>query len=114
MPSSETLTEAAGITAADCSTMAVLVAGVVGLVQLYTVCRPLNRLRAAVLALMAAAFSVSVAFLGQVFFLTVRSMSGTCWLWLAAQIAAALVFMRLVYLLTRNLVRRMQASAPQT
>ena len=67
-----------GLAAADCSSVAVLVAGFVGLVQLYTVCLPLTRLRTCVLIGMALAFSASVIWLGGIYLLTVRSMPASC------------------------------------
>lgn len=68
-----------GLTAADASTVAVLVAGAMGLGQLASVCLPLTGLRAAVLGLMTAAMAAAVLLLPQVFFLTVRTLPALGW-----------------------------------
>ena len=100
-----------GLAPADCSSMAVLIAGIVGLIQLWHVSRPLNRLRTAVLAGMSLAFAFAVAFLGRIFFLTVRSMPVNCWLWLSGELALAIAIMWLVERLTRKIAARRQQTA---
>jgi cation-transporting ATPase E len=100
-----------GLAPADCSSMAVLIAGIVGLIQLWHVSRPLNRLRTAVLAGMSLAFAFAVAFLGRIFFLTVRSMPVNCWLWLAGELVLAIAIMWLVERLTRKIAARRQQTA---
>ena len=89
--------ERIGLAPADCSTLAVLVAGIVGMTQLYAVCRPLDRLRTFVLAAMILGFCAAVAFAGSLFFLTVRTMPFPCWLWLAGLIALGMAIMTLTY-----------------
>jgi len=59
-----------GWEAADCSTLATLSAGAVGLLMLMTVCFPINRTRAILLAAMTAAFVGAVLLFGRVFLLT--------------------------------------------
>ena len=93
-----------GLAPADCSTMAVLVAGIIGITQLYTVCMPLNRVRGSVLAAMMLGFSAAVAFAGSIFFLTVRTMPFQCWLWLAALIAVGMGIMFLCYRKAKKMV----------
>ncbi len=93
-----------GLAPADCSTMAVLVAGIIGITQLYTVCMPLNRVRGSVLAAMMLGFSAAVAFAGGIFFLTVRTMPFQCWLWLAALIAVGMGIMFLCYRKAKKMV----------
>ena len=89
--------ERVGLLPQDCSTIAVLIAGMFGLVQLYTVCRPLTRLRTAVLGLMALSFAACVNWLGKVFFLTVRTMPTVCWLWFGGLLLGGLAIMGLCY-----------------
>ena len=96
--------ERIGLAPADCSTLAVLVAGIVVLTQLYTVCRPLDRLRTFVLAAMILGLCVAVAFAGSLFFLTVRTMPFPCWLWLAGLIALGMAIMTLTYGKARMIV----------
>ena len=85
--------ELTGIAAQDCSTIAVLIAGTIGLVQLYTVCLPMTRFRLAVLAGMALAFAASVNWLGGVYYMTVRTWSSVCWLWYLLLLALGLALM---------------------
>ena len=85
--------ERTGLSPEDCSSMAVLIAGMIGLVQLYLVCTPLTKVRTAVLTSMALAFSAGVIWLGGVFFLTIRTMPGICWVWTAALQAIGLLIM---------------------
>ena len=59
-----------GWSAEDCSTLATLSAGVVGLLMLMTVCLPLTRMRAVLLGTMTAAFVGAVLVLGRIFLLT--------------------------------------------
>jgi hypothetical protein len=54
----------------DCSTLATLSAGVVGLLMLLTVCKPLTTLRAALLIAVTIAFVGAVLLLGRIFLLT--------------------------------------------
>ncbi len=51
------------------STVAVVTTGVVSLIMLYTVCRPLNRFRAVLIGILSACFAVSVLFAGRAFYL---------------------------------------------
>ena len=64
------MTAAFGWTREICSTLASISAGCVGLMVLSTVCRPLNRQRAAILTAMSVMFALTVVFLGSVFFLS--------------------------------------------
>lgn len=84
---------------ADCSTLATLSAGVVGLLMLLTVCWPLTKLRAALLAAVAAAFVGAVLLLGRIFCLT--TLTGTALTALLLLIAAAAGVMGLVSWLMR-------------
>ena len=59
-----------GWAAADCSTLATLSAGVVGVLMLLSVCRPLTRVRAVLIACVSAAFTGAVLLLGPLFLLT--------------------------------------------
>ena len=52
------------------STVAVIVTGVISLGMLYTVCRPLSKLRSALLLILSAAFAAAVVFAGNIFYLT--------------------------------------------
>ncbi len=64
-----------------CSTLATLLAGVIGYAVLVFTCLPLSRLRAALLAVVAAGFAGAVMFLPRVFFLV--PLQGRAWLALA-------------------------------
>ena len=86
-----------GLIHEDCSTIAVLLAGIIGLVELYIVSRPLDLLRGCVLAGVSLIFAAAVVWFSRVFFLTVRTMPGNCWIWLGALLAAGLVIMGLLY-----------------
>ncbi|MBQ2953681.1 MAG: HAD-IC family P-type ATPase [Clostridia bacterium] len=72
---------------ADCSTLATLSAGVVGVLMLLRVCRPLTRLRGALVITSAVAFVGAVLLLGRVFCLT--TLTGPALLALPVLIAAA-------------------------
>lgn len=89
-----------GWTEADCSTLATLSAGVVGLLMLLTVCRPLTKLRAALLGSVTAAFVGAVLLLGRVFCLT--TLTGPECIALLALIGAATGVMALVTWLMRR------------
>lgn len=67
------LCSARGWTAEDCSTLATLSAAVVGWLMLWTVCRPLTKLRAALLAAVAIGLTGAVLLLGRIFRLTTLS-----------------------------------------
>ena len=56
--------------AADCSTRATLSAGVVGVLMLLSVCQPLTKVRAVLIACVSAAFTGAVLLLGPLFLLT--------------------------------------------
>lgn len=94
-----------GLKATDCTTIAVLVAGMIGLVQLYSISRPLNRLRAFVFGGVSLGFATAIAFAGRAFYLTVQTMPLSCWLWLAALLAVGLVIMMFCYRLAFKAVR---------
>ncbi|MBR6184925.1 MAG: HAD-IC family P-type ATPase [Clostridia bacterium] len=64
------LLSAFGWEAALCSTLATILAGVIGYTVLALTCQPFNKLRAALLAVVAAGFVGAVALLPKVFFLT--------------------------------------------
>ena len=87
----------AGIAPEDCSSMALILAGIIGLIELYIVSKPLDLLRACVLTGMALAFAAAVNWLGKVFFLTVRTMPLSCWAWLGALMGIGLAIMWLLY-----------------
>ena len=59
-----------GWAAADCSTLATLSAGVVGVLMLLSVCQPLTKVRTALIACVSAAFTGAVLLLGPLFLLT--------------------------------------------
>ncbi len=98
--------ERTGLSPADCSTMAVMMAGAIGLVQLYTVCQPMTRLRAGLLAAMTLAFAAAVFWFGQVFFLTVRTMPVVCWLWMAGLLAISLSVMALCFRKAKKMIAK--------
>ena len=92
-------------TEADCSTLATLSAGVVGVLMLLTVCLPLTRTRAALVTAVAAAFVGAVLLLGEIFCLT-RLTYLEC-LALVALIAAAIgVLAGMTFLMRRRIARR--------
>ena len=94
-----------GWTEADCSTLATLSAGVVGVLMLLTVCLPLTRTRAALVTAVAAAFVGAVLLLGEIFCLT-RLTYLEC-LALVALIAAAIgVLAGMTFLMRRRIARR--------
>ena len=94
-----------GWTEADCSTLATLSAGVVGLLMLLSVCRPLTKMRAALLGSVTAAFVGAVLLLGEIFCLT-RLTYLEC-LALVALIAAAIgVLAGMTFLMRRRIARR--------
>lgn len=64
-----------GWSAEDCSTLATLSAGAVGLLMLLRVCLPLTRMRAILLGAMTAAFVGAVLLFGRVFMLTTLSLA---------------------------------------
>ena len=94
-----------GWTEADCSTLATLSAGVVGLLMLLSVCRPLTKMRAALLGSVTAAFVGAVLLLGRLFCLT--TLTQPEFLALLALIAtAAGVMAGMTWLLRRFMHRR--------
>ena len=93
-----------GWTAADCSTLATLSAGAVGLLMLMTVCLPLTRARALLLGAMTAAFVGAVLLFGRVFLLT--TLGPRQGLALLGLIGAAGAVMALVTWLMKRLNRR--------
>ena len=62
------------------STMAVLSAGALGLVNLALTCRPFTRLRAALCVVMSAAFAAAVAFFPKLFFLHPEQFTAKDWI----------------------------------
>jgi len=64
-----------GWAAQDCSTLATLSAGAVGLLMLLSVCLPLTRMRAILLGAMTAAFVGAVLLFGRVFMLTTLNLA---------------------------------------
>ena len=82
------------------STMSTLIAGYSGLVVLFLTCLPLNALRGALVALMAALFAGAALFFPQVFYLT--ALSGKQW----RMLAAAAVLAPLIQIGLGALVRR--------
>ena len=78
----------------------------IGLVQLYIICRPLDRVRGAVMAGVSIAFAAAVAFAGKVFFLTVRTMPVNCWLWLGGLLAVGLAIMFFGFMLVFRLLKK--------
>ena len=87
----------AGVAPEDCSSMALILAGIIGLIELYIVSKPLDLLRACVLTGVSLAFAAAVNWLGKVFFLTVRTMPLSCWAWLGALMGIGLAIMWLLY-----------------
>lgn len=85
-----------------CSTLATLSAGAVGLMVLFRVCRPFTKLRAAVMALMAAGFILAPLVLGELFFLNVTTMGTQAWLILAGLIVLAWAIITLTTRLMRK------------
>jgi len=79
----------AGLGTEASSTLAVLAAGGVQLMVLCGVCRPFTRLRAAMVALMAAALALAVAVIPQVFYLAPSLLALREWLILAGMLAAS-------------------------
>lgn len=75
------------------STMAVLSAGVIGLVYLALTCRPFTKLRVAVCAVMSAGFALAVAFFPHVFFLHVTEMTLRDWIVAGGVTAAGLLLL---------------------
>jgi len=72
------------------STMAVLSAGVIGLVNLALTCRPFTPLRVVVCAVMTAGFALAIAFFPHVFFLHVTEMTVRNWITVGGVTAAGL------------------------
>ncbi|MBR3765196.1 MAG: HAD-IC family P-type ATPase [Clostridia bacterium] len=93
-----------GWTEADCSTLATLSAGVMGLLMLLTVCWPPTRMRVALLVAMTAAFVGAVLLLGRVFCLS--TLTGPEGIALLVLIAAAAGVMALTTLLMRRKWRK--------
>ena len=94
-----------GWTEADCSTLATLSAGVVGVLMLLTVCLPLTRTRAVLVTAVAAAFVGAVLLFGRFFCLTKLPMLEV--LALGALIAAAIgVLVGMTFLMRRWIARR--------
>ncbi len=82
------------------STVAVIVTGVISLGMLYTVCRPLSKLRSALLLILSAAFAAAVVFAGNIFYLT--ALDGPQKLSLAAMCLGGLL---MIFLLSRFVFR---------
>ncbi len=93
-----------------CSTMATLSAGCVGLMMLFTVCRPFTPLRAAVLCCMAAAFMGAVLLFGEVFFLVELTAAQALGL-VNLTVVAAGVMLALSFLMRRRFARREEAKS---
>ena len=93
-----------------CSTMATLSAGCVGLMMLFTVCRPFTPLRAAVLAGMIAAFVGAVLLFGEVFFLVELTQAQLLGL-VNLTVIAASVMLTLSMLLRRRFARKKTAKS---
>ena len=85
--------EHTGVAYEDCATLAVLAAGIFGLINLAFVCVPFTPVRAALVGAMSLAFAAAVAFAGDIFFLTVRTLTMWLWLILGAMIAGGLLVM---------------------
>lgn len=99
-----------GVPQEVCSTMATLSAGCVGLMMLFTICRPFTPLRAAVLASMTAAFVGAVLLFGEFFFLVDLSNAHTLGLVNLILIAAG-VMLALSMLLRRQFARQGEAKS---
>lgn len=82
-----------GLSMADCSTVAVIAAGIIGLTELAMVCLPFTWLRALVLAGMSGALFCAALFFSPVFFLTVRTMPANAWVALAVVLAVGFAAM---------------------
>jgi len=95
---------ALGWAAADCSTLATLSAAVVGWLMLWTVCRPLTKLRTALLAAVAVGLTGAVLLLGRLFRLT--TLSGPQCIALVLLTAVAIGVMALVSWGMRRWVKR--------
>ena len=87
-------------TRAQFSTMATLVAGINALWVLFFVCQPMTRIRAALVAFMAAGFVIAVLFFGKLMFLVPLD------LWQLAFVIAAAVAIPFVLRLLSALERR--------
>ena len=96
------LMEFAGYDLDECSTLATLSAGMVGLLVLGSICLPLTPMRLGVLVAMCVGFASAVAFAGHVFFLEVASLGAEGWLLLGAFIAGAVA----VFFAARHFMRR--------
>ena len=102
--------ERSGWPALACSTMAVLAAGMVGLMVLFRVCTPLTPMRMGLMAVMAAGFAGAVLLAGKVFIIDVWSLSPTNWLMLAGMVLlAAGVMALLTVLLKKRISHRVAA-----
>jgi cation-transporting ATPase E len=89
------------------STMAVLSAGVIGLGNLILTCRPFSKLRIAVCAAMCAAFAAAVAFLPDMFALSVYEMTARHWIMLSAITAAGVAVLILGTLLVKPMLKKL-------
>ena len=94
----------------NCSTVAVLAAGIIGLTELGMICWPFTWMRAGVLAAMSAGFALCVLRFENVFFLTVHQMPQTGWLGLCAVLGAGFAVMFLTPVIYRVLKRRKRSA----
>ena len=92
------------------STMAVLAAGVIGLLNLMLTCRPFTKLRAVVCVLMCALFVCAVLLLPNFFKLAVFSMTARHWIMLAAIAAAGVAALLVGTLLLRKPLSRLDST----
>ncbi|MBQ7848588.1 MAG: HAD-IC family P-type ATPase [Clostridia bacterium] len=99
-----------GWDAADCSTLATLSAGVVGVLMLLTVCRPLTKVRATLIGCVSAAFAGAVLLLGRIFLLT--TLDGHKLTALLLLTAAAVAVMAGTTGLMKHFIRRKDESGP--
>ena len=89
-----------GLTYEQCSTVATLIAGAVGLIVLLRACLPLNKIRGAVFALMVILFTVVSLTFGSIFYL--ERPTSAAWILFAALTALSTV----IILLTSRLLNR--------
>ena len=89
------------------ATVAALSAGVIGLGNLALTCRPMTKLRAALCAVMTAAFVCAAAFLPEPFLLQTHELTGSNWLALGAITAGGLAVLLALTRLLRAPLRRL-------
>lgn len=96
-----------GLSGELCSTIATWIAGTVGLIVLYRSCRPFNRVRIAIFALMTLGFICAVSFAGSLFYLV--PFNSTAWL-----LYVGLALLSLLLTVGPDFIRRHKTAGQET